>query len=30
VNETAFKHDVVFDTYLPPMVNAPQLDNFEF
>lgn len=30
VSESAFKHDVVFETCLPPMVNAPQLDNFEF
>jgi len=30
VNETAYKHETVFETALPAMINAPELDNFSF
>ncbi len=30
VSEDAYRHDVFFETYLPPLVNAPQATKFEF
>jgi len=30
VSEDAFRHDTLFETYLPPLVNAPQATKFEF
>jgi len=30
VSEDAFRHDVLFETCLPPLVNAPQVTKFEF
>jgi len=30
VSETVFKHEAIFETSLPPMINAAKLDKFEF
>jgi protein-L-isoaspartate(D-aspartate) O-methyltransferase len=30
ISEDAFRHDVLFETCLPPLVNAPQVTKFEF
>ena len=30
ISETSFRHDTLFETCLPPLVNAPQTPKFEF
>ena len=30
IGEDAFRHDTLFETCLPPLVNAPQAPKFEF